>query len=74
MFYIFASFKQIWRKKYTGFAEVTVESDQGSKKTKQKKISHCVDWIKSLRKVLQDLLQRRFIFGLVLQSTDDSDN
>ena len=69
MFYIFASFKQIWRKKYTGFAEVTVESDQGSKK-----ISHWVDWIKSLRKVLQDLLQRRFIFGLVLQSTDDSDN
>ena len=34
MFYIFASFKQIWRKKYTGFAEVTVESDQGSKKKK----------------------------------------
>ena len=76
MFYIFASFKQIWRKKYTGFAEVTVESDQGSKKKKKKKkkISHWVDWIKSLRKVLQDLLQRRFIFGLVLQSTDDSDN
>ena len=66
MFYIFASFKQIWRKKYNGFAEVTVESDQGSKKKKKK--------IKSLRKVLQDLLQRRFIFGLVLQSTDDSDN
>ena len=37
MFYIFASFKQIWRKKYTGFAEVTVESDQGSKKKKKKK-------------------------------------
>ena len=36
MFYIFASFKQIWRKKYTGFAEVTVESDQGSKKKKPK--------------------------------------
>ena len=74
MFYIFASFKQIWRKKYTGFAEVTVESDQGSKKKKTTKISHWVDWIKSLRKVLQDLLPRRFIFGLVLQSTDDSDN
>ena len=37
MFYIFASFKQIWRKKYTGFAEVTVEIDQGTKKKKKKK-------------------------------------
>ena len=49
MFYIFASFKQIWITKYTRFVEVTVESDRGCKnkqtnkqanKTKQnKKIS-----------------------------------
>ena len=37
MFYIFASFKQIWITKYTRFVEVTVESDQVCKKTKQNK-------------------------------------
>ena len=31
MFYIFASFKQIWITKYTRFVEVTVESDRGCK-------------------------------------------
>ena len=37
MFYIFASFKQIWITKYTRFVEVTVESDRGCKKKQQKK-------------------------------------
>ena len=36
MFYIFASFKQIWITKYTCFAEVTVESDRGCKKQTNK--------------------------------------
>ena len=36
MFYIFASFKQIWITKYTRFVEVTVESDQVCKKKKTK--------------------------------------
>ena len=37
MFYIFASFKQIWITKYTRFVEVTVESDRGCKKKTTKK-------------------------------------
>ena len=36
MFYIFASFKQIWITKYTRFVEVTVESDRGCKKQTNK--------------------------------------
>ena len=36
MFYIFASFKQIWVTKYTRFVEVNVESDREWKKQKQK--------------------------------------
>ena len=29
MFYIFASFKQIWISKYTDFVEATIESGEG---------------------------------------------
>ena len=36
MFYIFASFKQIWVTKYTRFVEVNVESEREWKKQKQK--------------------------------------
>ena len=32
MFYAFASFKQIWITKYTGFVGATIESDRGSNK------------------------------------------
>ena len=32
MFYIFASFKQIWITKYTDFVEATIESGRGGRK------------------------------------------
>ena len=69
MFYIFASFKQIWTAEYTGLVEVMLEGDQGSKKSTGYKQTilwvsgrqnyHLVDWIKPpLGRVSVCLLQR----------------
>ena len=66
MFYIFASFKQIWISKYTDFVEATIESGGGGEggkilfgyKRTIRQVSERVDWIESLDRVSLGLLQR----------------
>ena len=80
MFYIFASFKQIWITKYTGFVEVTIFTIewQGRSKLESSRVKttirqvlgrlnyHWVDWIKPMGRVCFTQLQiRGLLFILV---------
>ena len=66
MFYIFASFKQIWITKYTDFVEATIESGRGGGQKIIRTIRqvsgrinyHRIDWIEPLERVSLGLLQR----------------